>query len=391
KAVELRSQRMSLWMNRGAVHESLMQPEAALKDYDRASEVEPTSPMPYVWKARIFFGEGQIEKGADEVRSAIARNKGDLGQTFEPQSGVELSADALRHGEEQIRKMLHDRPAMAEHVEPGSEVWNWAVRKFAGEDLGSPIDWDAEPPRKETDGQTHPMTDTRPAAIHVAQRSSDGPADRELTFGELWAAAVFELHNALESKSFVRLNEQALEGKLSREEYVIGYCDVEERSAQRTRAFYLSVFLPWARSHGIDTSPDEWYCNAFYRNRRELIASWKADSRWEPYGIYYDLTALQREYTRENYANADALLKGLIDRQSRLTATQLAEVHCVKGLIEWRRHSFRSAADELETAYRLCPRPRTALMRGQVLAADGRYEEAIKRLNEVIDSLAEPQ
>ena len=57
-----------------------------------------------------------------------------------------LSAEALRHGQRQVVRMLHDRPAMAQFGTDSVFLRGWAARKFAGEDFGTPIDWDPSPP-----------------------------------------------------------------------------------------------------------------------------------------------------------------------------------------------------------------------------------------------------
>ena len=74
-------------------------------------------------------------------------------QTFKPRSsltpitrqrsfalpkGLVTPAD-LQRGEDQVRRMLRDRPAMAQYSSKAKVLYQWAARKFAGEDLQEEI------------------------------------------------------------------------------------------------------------------------------------------------------------------------------------------------------------------------------------------------------------
>ncbi len=93
-----------------------------------------------------WLRKGDYAHGAADLKAAIELNPGDAGQQFRPSSTAALSPDALRHGEEQVKRMLHDRPAMAQYSEETEPMRRWAARKFAGEDFAAPIDWDPSPP-----------------------------------------------------------------------------------------------------------------------------------------------------------------------------------------------------------------------------------------------------
>ena len=172
-----------------------------------------------------------------------------------PSAGTRLSADTLRHGGRQVTRMLHDRPAMAQFG-PESEFFRgWAERKFAGEDLGTPIDWDPAPPQSSDAEHLAPAGDEH-AAILVAAVYQSGPRQgRPRTFEELWAGAIYELHNVTFAPEFVRLNREADEGKLSKRAFIAGILKYEIRAAQQTRGFYLRVFLPWAEKKNLPTDP----------------------------------------------------------------------------------------------------------------------------------------
>ena len=128
----------------------------------------------------------------------------------------------------------------------------WAARKFAGEDLGSLIDWDPEPPTDSDAEHTAPDENDH-GSIQVHPNYTHGRrAGRPRSFEELWAGAIYELHNINNAKHFVELHEQAAEGKVTKEEFVGGIVKHEVVAAQQTRAFYLKVFLPFAAKQKLD-------------------------------------------------------------------------------------------------------------------------------------------
>ncbi len=120
---------------------------------------------------------------------------------YPPSAGSRLSAEALRHGRRQVAQMLHDRPAMAQFGPESEFLRQWAARKFAGEDLGTPIDWDPSPPQHSDAEHLAPAGDEH-AAILVAADYQSGPKQgRPRAFEELWAGAIYELHNVTFARS----------------------------------------------------------------------------------------------------------------------------------------------------------------------------------------------
>ncbi|HEX2473661.1 MAG TPA: tetratricopeptide repeat protein, partial [Lacipirellulaceae bacterium] len=163
----------------------------ALADYAEAIEVEPSRLVFRSGRARAYFKRREFEKGLEDVTAAMRLNPGDVGVNYQPTSDRKLSPESLAHGEEQVRKMLKDRPVMAEHVTEGDAIWTWAVRKFAGEDTGMLVDWNA--------GSTAPFrgfsslpVGGRNAFIQVGSTLDGLPDGRSATFDELWSTAVFE-------------------------------------------------------------------------------------------------------------------------------------------------------------------------------------------------------
>src|SRR5262245_57989986 len=151
-------------------HESL-----AAGDYSKAKAAFDTAFLLGDESAAVFggrgaarIGMGEIDGGIADLEEAIRRNPGDLGQKYSPNAAVVLSKAALQHGEEQVRKMLKDRPAMAKNIELGDALWRWAARKFAGEDLEDTIDWDPTPPREASADHSVPWEERR-GSIRVSK------------------------------------------------------------------------------------------------------------------------------------------------------------------------------------------------------------------------------
>src|SRR3989337_1550445 len=74
------------------------------------------------------------------------------------------------------------------------------------------------------------------SAILVEADYQGGPKrGQPRSFEELWAGAIYELHNVTYAREFVRLNDQAEEGKVSKRAFVAGILKYELRAVQQTR------------------------------------------------------------------------------------------------------------------------------------------------------------
>ena len=84
------------------------------------------------------------------------------------------------------------------------------------------MDWDPSPPQH-SDAEHLAPADGEHAAILVAAFYQDGPKkNRPRSFEELWAGAIYELHNVNYAREFVRLNDEADRGTVSKEAFVAG-------------------------------------------------------------------------------------------------------------------------------------------------------------------------
>jgi hypothetical protein len=194
--------------------------------------------------------------------------------------------------------MLEDRPVMLNHIDKDDLLVRWASRKFAGEDLGQVINWDPAPPiQKEVFAQHTAPFAGQNAAIRVAKSHLSGSREGiDLTFEELWAAVVFELHNITYVTEFARIHEDALAGKLTRDEYVAAMFRSEWKAMQRTRAFYCRVYLLWAREKNLRSEPAVWYTQMWGAPDAALDKYPRdAEYPWAYYGNWCDTLAIRRQ------------------------------------------------------------------------------------------------
>lgn len=171
--------------------------------------------------------------------------------------------DDRRHGEEQIKAMLHDRPQMAKVVSPGDSIWTWTVRQFAGQGVGSRVFWSDD-----TDGMAfasdshldyrraysdnmlyfHRPYEEPKGRIRLRKFSTDCSYDEQLRHADLlWDYAVFELNNIRNSAQFHKVYEDACTGKISRSEFIRRNASFEFDAVNRTAHFYRTMWLPHLR------------------------------------------------------------------------------------------------------------------------------------------------
>ncbi len=133
-----------------------------------------------------------------------------------------------------------------------------------------------------------------------------GPTKGEpIPFEQLWPAAVFELFNVRNGEQFSRICELAARGELSKFEYVSRYVDCEALAAERTRAFYIHVFLPWAREHNAPTHPRLWFIGwRFGPNDNLLRGRFGGTRYWRHYELGYDLIVMRSLITEKKHREA---------------------------------------------------------------------------------------
>lgn len=350
--------------------------DAAIAQLDSAVQRGPKQAKYRGLRGVARLRKGDYALGAADLDAAVKLNPNDAGLQYQPSSDKRLSDDALRHGREQLDLMLNDRPAMAQFHPEADFLREWAVRKFAGEDLGSPIDWDDSEPLH-SDAENLAPGGGQNAAILVAADYDSGPKrGQPRAFEELWAGAVYELHNVNYAKDFVRLNDEADEGKVSKQDFVDGILRRELLAAQQTRAFYLRVFLPWASKQKLPTDPTLWFCD-WWDTPDDVLQNFsdKTVYPWRPYARTHDWATVHHHWRHEKHAKALKLLKQMCGEEGY--ADEESDVHYWMGRCLEQLQKPDEAIAALTDSIRLDPDNAAAYQaRGKLYKRLGRNDEA---------------
>ena len=135
EAIRLDSRYAMAYYNRGLAYEKKGEPDKAVADLDAVVRLRPKSLFYIEVRAAARIQHGDYEGGIADLRTAVRLDPNDPAAKFEAWPKEALTAAAIQHGEQQVRQMLRDRPAMAQFGEKAEVLYHWAERKFAGEDL----------------------------------------------------------------------------------------------------------------------------------------------------------------------------------------------------------------------------------------------------------------
>lgn len=223
----------------------------------------------------MFYADGKIKCGIWSNNQFVAMSRPDY----------QLSAENLKHGSNQIKLMLIDRPQMKGWITDGDTVWNWIARAFAGEQVRHRIYWQP----------TGTSTFVIPVGINAAHSYPTATHDGQLWVAnlenpeEMWAGVVFELFNITNHKAFQAIENDAMRGLCNKEQYVMRYAELEYWAARRTAEFYKAVWKPYCVQKALKTKGQYWFVTipdtfedwiSLYRDREGYP--------WHPYSEYYD-------------------------------------------------------------------------------------------------------
>ena len=296
--------------------------DLAIADCTKTITLGPDTSVMYEVRGSLLVARGDYDRGIADIQKAIQLNPKDQAANFEVWPKTALSAHALYHGERQLRQMLEDRKAMGEHDKIAEPLYRWAIRKFAGEDLGEEVFWNADDSSPHFDGCNQTPTDERPAYICVREEHANGPEIGKRSFEALWSTTVFELYNVANAKDVDRVYLQACCGEVSRERYATNLIRIESRAAEKTRSFYIHIFLPWAKQHRIATDPLLWYLAARSDPAEVLLLQNvdKKDRYWLNYEDNYDNITAWAKANQQEVWLSPKLLQHNIGRKCRAIA-----------------------------------------------------------------------
>jgi hypothetical protein len=246
------------------------------------------APDPLTAEAATALRAKDYDKAVRLLRAAIASHEYDSGASYDPWTLGLLEAGALAHGRQQVEKMLVDRPQMNKNLHASDILGKWTASKFARKVNGSQIIWDSTPTSDpQCDAEHDPPANGRPGKIRVNNLDAS-KMNCEAAFEKLWAQTVFELHNIDNAEEFLRIEEGARHGKLAEDAFVKAMFVQEWKAAQRTRKWYVEIFLPHAKKYDLCTDPDNWFCYSWASADDEFQRySNKKQYPWKPYSQHF--------------------------------------------------------------------------------------------------------
>jgi tetratricopeptide (TPR) repeat protein len=290
-AIRIAPEDSRAYLGRANCFSRQQQYDKALSDIDAAIKLKPSSPCSYEGRGVLWIERGDYDRGIADIETAIRLNPLDPAVNFETWTKAPVSEAALQHGKRQVRRMLQDRPVMGKYGEQARVLSDWAARKFAGEDFGRMIFWDSSELPPLAPSANYQQSAEEPGFIQLSKQPSNRYGTSEVYFfEELWCYTVFELYNISNSEDFRRLHTEASEGKLSKETFVAQIIECESRAAEKTRAFYIHVFMPWAKEHRLATHPALWFLAQRSEPTDTLLRFvTEKEPYWQVYGRQYDL------------------------------------------------------------------------------------------------------
>lgn len=116
--------------------------------------------------------------------------------------------------------MLDDRPEMRGLFDDDSPLFQWLSSKFEGATVESRMYWNAEEPPAGFSASHMRRYSMYPAQVYVSSSNHLSGLDK-------WVALVFETHNLQNAGDFAKLEADAANGKLLREEFVVECVSLE--------------------------------------------------------------------------------------------------------------------------------------------------------------------
>lgn len=388
EAIRLDPKDVGAYLRRSQVYNQLGDKKKAFADLTAADKLASNSLEYCEWLGMLWIEFGEYDTGIKRLQTAIRLNPKDPAATFETWPKAKLSADALRHGERQVQQMLKDRPAMAQYGDKAKSLCEWAAHKFAGEDLRQMIYWSNNAPHPRFDADHRPPSPGQENSgfIRVRAKYEDGPNQgRERSFEELWSSAVFELYNIANVKEFWTLFAEGDPGTLSKQDFVAKAIAIESRAAEKTRAFYIHVFLPWATEHHVASHPKQWYVGCRLEDGNNLVSSFisKDSHYWRYYEHKYDGLRLRSLLQRGRKEQATELAAKLLKEAS--TDEEKTEIYHHRAYASIMGGDYDAALRDYYELIRLKPKDAT-LYYGRACAyvRKGQYDEAIADCTQAI-------
>ena len=266
---------------------------------------------------------------------------------------------------------------MGQYGEGAKVLYQWAIRKYAGEDMGWMIFWDRTAPQAGILSDTTFSPANSTGSIRVRGTYYEGPdKGKERSFESLWSNAIFELYNIGCSQDVQQLLIDVATDKISKGEYIAQMRKYESRATEKTRAFYIHVFLPWAMEQHLATQPNLWFVAARVSGKDSRGSSGTEDYWWRNCERTYDQIVLNSLVEKNKNIRAIKLATDLLE-QAKTNADRLI-LFRTRGIAHMQQGDRDKAIDDLTNAIRLDSTDATTYFRrGSLYAMCSEWDKAV--------------
>jgi hypothetical protein len=135
-------------------------------------------------------------------------------------------------------------------------------------------EWDSTPPG-----------DSRKSEFSFDNRIRIG---KGMSPSEAWTVFFYESYNIQNRKKFEKIYRRAIEGRMSREEWVLENATLEHEAAEDFIVFAEDTLIPYLQDRGLETSYVDNYLTFF----KVPVEAWMMNDEnsypWNYWGAYYD-------------------------------------------------------------------------------------------------------
>lgn len=190
-------------------------------------------------------------------------------------------------GEQQMKKMLRDRPKMTVFVQQGDAIWNWTVTQFSGQASGRKVTWVNSFPTNypvEYRGAHKIVSRTMSTLFCRTEDMNSVPIDGE----QMWSVVVFELLNTHHDAKYKQLWTECLSGKLNQQDWVRKCTILDYETLKAQKDFYFQVWEPTLKARAMPLESKFWRLEA-PNTYDEWIAQYTdhAQYPWDVYNAAY--------------------------------------------------------------------------------------------------------
>ena len=264
-------------------------------------KAKPKFPKTHALHAAVLLHKRDYDNAIEAWNTALKLDPVD--------SAIDLEIDlespepsGMEEARKQLQSMAKDLPGLLDNVDEQDPLYQWTLRRLAGQGLVSPVSWDSKEPER-ADAEHLPPRRGNPGFIRVSRtRRQSRPIGEPVSVDRYWACIVFELFNIANTKDFADLLTDVKNGKIRRQFFVRKCVNLEQRASRYTRAFYSKVYLPHCKEKKIETNVSNWFGSSWqppYENL-ESFGDDELDYPWIVFGLRYDhqvLGALKKEHS----------------------------------------------------------------------------------------------